>query len=268
MKEIPREESRKIMLDILIDIADFCDKNSVTYYLSSGTLIGAIRHQGFIPWDDDIDIEMPRPDYEKFIELYRENGKYAICAPLEKNSIYFYAKVYDKQTIKYERGIDYTRFQPLGVDVDVFPIDGQPDENHFEDFVRQTEMRVKLFKMFSLAISTSQASVSFKGKALKMICRVISKNLFCRLYIKSASRYSFDDSSMVGFISPYSKYSNRHRKEVFLDKVKVVFEGLEFYAPIGYDEYLRNIYGDYMQLPPVEQQQTHHTNNIYWRDKE
>jgi lipopolysaccharide cholinephosphotransferase len=70
---------------------------------------------------------------------------------------------------------------------------------------------------------------------------------------------------MVGFISPYSKYKNRHRKSIFTERIKVQFEDGEFWAPKGYDEYLRNIYGDYMQLPPKEQQKTHHANNVYWK---
>ena len=75
MRTITAEELRKIMLDILKDVASFCDANGITYFLSCGTLIGAVRHHGFIPWDDDIDIDMPRPDYERFIKLYSEKGR-------------------------------------------------------------------------------------------------------------------------------------------------------------------------------------------------
>ena len=253
------------MLDILKDVADFCDENNIRYYLSSGTLIGAIRHKGFIPWDDDVDIDIPRPDYDRFIDLYQKKGKYSICTPLDKNSIYFYVKVYDNRTLKYESGINYSKYKPLGVDIDVFPIDGQPDEKHFETFKMQTNFRNKIFSYFVSANS------DLKGKNIKsmlkiFVCRIVGKNYFCKLYINSAMQYSFENSSLVGFISPYSRYSNRHRKEVYQDRVKVQFEDGLFWAPIGYDEYLRNIYGNYMQLPPIEQQQTHHTNNIFWKD--
>ena len=265
-KEISREESKRIMLDILKDISRFCD-NNIRYYLAAGTLIGAIRHKGFIPWDDDIDIEIPRPDYNRFIELYSKEGKYSVCAPLDKNSIYVYAKVYDNCTIKYELGIDYSEKQPLGVDIDIFPIDGQPDEKHYKSFVRQTNMRRIIFRMFYYSIMKSKQEMAFKSKFIVAICKFISKNIFCRLYIKSATRYSFEYSSMAGFITPYEGYDirHRHRKDVYRDRVKVEFENGEYWAPIGYDEYLRDVYGDYMKLPPVEQQQTHHTNKIYWK---
>ena len=268
LKNISREESKKIMMDILKDISNFCDENSIRYYLAAGTLIGAIRHKGFIPWDDDIDIEIPRADYNRFIKLYREKGKYTICIPFEKNSIYLYAKVYDNKTVKYESGIDYTHFEPLGVDIDIFPIDGQPDEKHYNSFVRDVKIRRFLHLMFYNSISSLKNKISFKSRILRVICHIISKNVFCYLYLKSATKYSFENSTIAGFITPYKGYDlkHRHRKEVYQDRVKVQFEDGLFWAPIGYDEYLRDVYGNYMQLPPIEQQQTHHTNNVFWKD--
>ena len=264
MREITASESRKIMINILKDVTEFCDKHSITYFLSSGTLIGAIRHKGFIPWDDDIDIDMPRPDYEKFIQLYKKDGKYEICEPSDKNSFYFYVKVYDNSTIKIEKGIDYKRFYPLGIDVDVFPIDGQPAGTEFELFKKQTDRRKKYFEYFSCCICDT------KNKKLKSLlkifaCRLLGKNYFRNRYNNSAKQYDYNSSTMVGFNSPYSKYSNRHRKEVYQERVKVQFEDGQYWAPAGYDEYLSNIYGDYMKLPPIEQQKTHHINNIFWK---
>ena len=74
MKELTIEEHKKLALDILIDVADFCEKNGIRYFLAYGTLIGAIRHKGYIPWDDDIDIMIPRPDYDKFLKLYSDKS--------------------------------------------------------------------------------------------------------------------------------------------------------------------------------------------------
>lgn len=266
MKEVSREESKRIMLDLLKDIALVCDNNNIRYYLAAGTLIGAIRHQGFIPWDDDIDIEISRPDYDRFIGLYRKKGKFSICAPFEKDSIYLYAKVYDDRTLVYEDGVDYSRFNPLGISIDIFPIDGQPGKEHNDDFLRQVKVRRIISFLFGYSISSLKIG-SLKGKLLKIICRIFSKNFFSYLYIKSVTRYSFTDSPMAGFVAPYRGYDvkHRHNRDVYRDRVKVKFEDDEFWAPIGYDEYLRDVYGDYMQLPPIEQQQTHHYYKAFWK---
>lgn len=264
MKEITIEESKAIMLNILKDVASFCDDNALTYYLTGGTLIGAIRHKGFIPWDDDIDIAMPRPDYERFIGLYKQSGKYAICAPSDPNSWYVWTKVYDASTVKYEGSIDYNRFKPLGVDIDVFPLDGQPDANHFKDFEKDTKKRVRLYSWLHFARAPFNR-LSFKGKIVGLICRSIGKDYFIKRYINSSKQLDFYHSEMVGFMTPYSKTKHHHRKEIFEDKVKVPFEDAEFWAPIGYDEYLRNLYGDYMKLPPEDKQKTHHRNNVFWK---
>ena len=264
MKEITLEQSKEIMLDILKDVATFCDDNALTYYLTGGTLIGAIRHKGFIPWDDDIDIAMPRPDYEQFIELYKKKGHFAICAPFDSNSWYVWTKVYDDRTVKYEGGVDYDRFEPLGIDIDVFPLDGQPDDNQFKEFEKDTNKRIKLHSCLHFAIAPYKC-LSLKGKIAGLFCRVIGKDYFIKQYIISSKQRDFYNSEMVGFMTPYSKTKHHHRKEIFAGKVKVRFEDTEFWAPIGYDEYLTNLYGDYMKLPPVEKQTTHHRNNVFWK---
>lgn len=265
MKEVTREQSRQIMLSMLKDITEFCDKYNITYFLSAGTLIGAIRHKGFIPWDDDIDIEIPRPDYNRFIDLYSKLGKYEICTPQENNSIYVYAKVYDATTIKFEGGVDYSRFTPLGIDIDIFPIDGQPED--ICKFKKEVSIRRRIFSYFHSCICpTENKKITSLAKIL--VCRIFGKNFFSSLFVKSASRYNYETSKKAGFVAPYTGYDlkHRHRKEVYEDKVKVPFEDGEYWVPKGYDEYLRDVYGDYMKLPPTEQQQTHHTNNIFWKE--
>ena len=265
MREVSATESRKIMLDILKDVAAFCDANNIVYFLSSGTLIGAIRHKGFIPWDDDIDIEMPRPDYERFIELYSQKGNYKILSPKDKKSFFFYAKVYDNQTVKKENVINHKDYKPIGIDIDVFPIDGQPDENHFEQFKKDTDHRVKLFSLYLLSVKPITKE-SFKLFILSILSHIFGPHYFLKKYMKSALKYDYDKASMVGFISPYSKYKNRHKKAVFEKSVKVPFEDAEFCAPIGYDEYLTNIYGDYMTPPPVDKRASTHDAEYYWKD--
>lgn len=262
MKKITEEENKRIMLNILKDVAEFCDKENLAYYLTGGTLIGAIRHKGFIPWDDDIDIAMPRPDYNKFISLYQEKGKYSLSTPADKGCFCVWAKVYDSKTLKFEDTVDYSRFKPLGVDIDIFPIDGQPAQ--YEEFKKDTDRRMHFFSWLTLA-RLQYKGQSFKRRLKIFISRCIGVNFFKRKYVESAEKLNFYNSEMVGVMDPFSKTKHHHRKEIFAERVKVSFEDGMFWAPAGYDEYLTNIFGDYMKLPPVEKQVTHHRSNLFWK---
>lgn len=266
MKDISPANAKEIMLDILEDIASFCDNKSLTYFLAYGTLIGAIRHKGFIPWDDDIDIIMPREDYNRFIKTYQTTGKYKLLIPEDKQSFYVWTKAYDSTTIKYEKGVDYTIFSPIGIDIDIFPLDGLPSDKNMLRYKLETNYRNFIFRLLKNAI-TSLSIRTYKGRLLAIFCRAIGIQRLKNAYIRSASRYAYQDSSIVGFCDPYAwrKYGDRHPKHIFTDKIKVLFEGKLFWAPVGYDEYLSNIYGNYMQLPEQQHQITHHKNQLFWK---
>ena len=264
MKEVPFDIARQKMLDILVDVSSFCDEHNLVYFLGYGTLIGAIRHKGFIPWDDDIDIEMPRPDYERFLTLYRASGKYSLIRPEDKGCCFLWSKIYDDETIKVEKGIDYSICPHLGIDIDIFPLDGQPDSNHFEEFKVATNKRIQLYKKIS-SCYRPYSGLPLLNKMYTFIWRIYGADRLKKQYLISAQQFDYSNSSMVGFNSPLSKYKNRHRKETYRLRTKVLFENHLFWAPIGYDEILSDIYGDYMQLPPEEKQITHHKNNVYWK---
>lgn len=266
LKRVSGAEQKQIMLSILNDISKFCDDNGLIYYLAYGTLLGAIRHKGFIPWDDDVDIMMPRSDYEKFVTLYREKGNYSINYPLDSGSYVEWVKVYDKRTVKIEQGIDYSICSLIGLDVDIFPIDGQPDKDDYLLFKKDTDYRLKQHNAL-LRIVCLSANKPIRSKLLALLFRLVGGRFFIKRYIASASKYSYEGASYVGFADPYSwkLYSDRHRKVVFENRIKVEFENGEYWAPVGYDEFLRNIYGDYMKLPPIEERNSHHVNMVYWK---
>ncbi len=271
MKEISVPESKEIMLNVLGDVADFCDKHNIVYYLAYGTLIGAIRHKGFIPWDDDIDIMMPRPDYERFVELYHKKGNLGISSPLvDKECVFIYTKVYDPRTVKYEEGINYDMFSPIGIDIDVFPLDGMPSDSESARYKKDACRNSVMCNLLERAISRPSKPGTIKGKIstalVNPVCRLLGKEFFMKRILRFAKKYSWDDSSLVHVVFPNEDSMNeRYDKSLFLEREIVVFEGHEFWAPAGFDSILRMYYGDYMQLPPEEKRVTHHGNKIYWK---
>lgn len=271
MKVLQFEEAKKIELEILKEFSDFCDENKLTYFLAYGTLIGAIRHKGFIPWDDDIDIWMPREDYNKFKELFNSQkvgGYYKAILPSDKVSRHTFVKVVDDRTVKLEKGVSY-KSGTLGIDIDIFPLDGQPDDDTVYD--AWYNKLFNLYKCHYYLITKFPSAMSSKIKLLlrRIIVRImyLTKSNILRKADKLHQKYQYENSNFVGAIeSCYNFKSNRYKKEWFSEAVLVDFEEYKFKAPIGYHEILTKMYGDYMKLPPLEKRVTHHTNNTFWKD--
>lgn len=259
LKKLDSNQIKRISLDILIDVASFCEQNNIKYYLACGTLLGAIRHQGFIPWDDDVDIMMPRPDYNKFLSEYISD-RYVLLSPSEGR--YYYAKVYDNKTIKYERGYDYKKYKPIGVDIDIFPLDGIVND---EEVVNKLHKRSKFLE---LLLRLSNQPIFYRKNPLKAINRIIpriigSKNLV-KMIENNAQTYNYDDSEyVVRMRNTPNGFTGALKKDVYDPAIKKSFEGHEFYVPNNYDAWLRRFFGDYMSLPPEEKRKSHHQNDVY-----
>ena len=271
MKLIDFEETKKVELGILKEFADFCEENNLSYFLAYGTLIGAIRHKGFIPWDDDVDVWMPRPDYDKLKELFnsqRKNSNYIVVSPHEKVSRHSIVKIIDKRTEKSEKGVDY-KYGVLGVDIDVFPLDGQPEDDCvYEAWYNKLQ---KIYRRHFVLIS--QAPTAFIPKMKYMVklaiiraIHITKKNILKKAE-KNHKKYSYNDSKYVGAVESWSNSrSNRYNKDWFSEAVLVDFEGYKFKAPIGYHEILSKMYGDYMKIPTAEKRVSHHTSKAYWKE--
>lgn len=260
MKLISLDELKIIQLDLLQKTADFCEKNGLRYFLCGGTLIGAIRHKGYIPWDDDIDIAMPRPDYEMFVKTFNNPENYYQVASLETDTNYSYsfAKVFDNRTVLKE--LHY--LGDIGVYIDIFPADGVKEVSQIR--------KIMLLHKF---LNTKRANY-YKRSVLKMIINTFGKLLLLPFSAhqiaiwmdNEARRYAFGSLPMAGVIVNPLGLGEMIDKSVFDSDIYQEFEGRKYRIPIGYDKWLRSIYGDYMQLPPVEHRVTHHTFEAWWKD--
>ena len=254
MKKLSTDEIKKIALDILIDVDRFCIENNITYFLACGTLLGAIKYKGFIPWDDDIDIMMPRPDYERFIESYKSD-KYKVLSPSE--GMYFYGKVYDTNTEVIENGNDYKKYSPIGIDIDVFPLDGIVND---EKIIKR---KVKKSAFLETLLRLSNQPIFYRKNKLKAINRIIpriigSKNIV-KLIENNAKEYKYVDSD---YVIRYKDTPNGNSCAIEKDVFKIIrkeFEGYMFNVPEGYNIWLSKFYRkDYLTyVPDVNQRRTH-----------
>lgn len=262
MREIGKEELKRIQIEILDNVAAFCQRHNLRYYLAYGTLLGAVRHKGYIPWDDDIDIHMPRPDYEKFLELYNsDNSKNrAVSHEIDNNYRVAFAKVYRKGTLVKEFHFKQDIF---GVYIDIFPLDGLKDEKQAQQC---GEIRRFMHVKNSIFTNSMTAMRKMRLALTKAILSPISLRSLQKKIKSIATQCSYDNCGRV-----YSSHSRLAAREIFprtiFDSYKMVpFEGKEYRAPIDCDCYLKALYGKYMELPPKEKQISTHNSQAYYID--
>ena len=270
-RELTKKEMRETQLNMLRALATFCDEHGLQYFLSSGTLLGAIRHQGFIPWDDDIDINMPRPDCEKLMSLTGGRlEEYWIVGP----DIDGYCsccesyRIYDPRAV-IENWAGGSAKEPSYIPVfaDLFPIEGLPTENrkticHYAKVVFARKMqRVSSLKH----MEGSNAAAHLFHAAAWIPAKLVGYTNWSRLVQKIATKYAFDDCEYVGVMTtPFQTTAERVRKEDYLKAIPVQFEGETYRGPGNYDTYLTQLYGDYMTPPPVEKRRSGHVFHMYW----
>jgi len=268
MKELTLQELKDIEFEILKMFDAFCKENNIKYFLAYGTLLGAVRYKKFIPWDDDVDLLIPREDYDRMIKLFKDTERYHLFAFEKDDNYHFpFAKLCDMSTRKDEFG--YASKIELGVDIDIFPLDAWDDDlekARKEAIYIQRNMNFLSWARLKKPDSKSYIKRFVKGIVM-IFCRILGCKFFMKRILKATVKPEQEGNNYVGGKS-WCVYGTKGiiPAEAFADSVDIEFEGQMFPAPIGYDTYLTCLYGDYLPEPPKEKQKTHHGFKAYRLD--
>ena len=240
-----------VSYSLLEEIDQYCKDNHILYFLSGGSCLGAIRHKGFIPWDDDIDIMLPRPDYEKFLIGFAGlNPKRYMVGSLYTDPEWKRpaSRIWDMRTV-----LTQTKYneRQMGVFIDVFPIDGLPANGivrwiHYRkvrvlNFIRNCCIREGFYEEEKHVFLKKAFGSVFYGSDARKVAEKLDQ---------AVKKYDFYKSKYVGAILAIHYWDRETIERKYMDReVRMPFENGEFPVPIGYEQYLRNLYGDYMKIP-------------------
>ena len=264
-REIKIEELKEIQLEILKNIHKFCITYSIRYSLACGTLLGCVRHGGYIPWDDDIDIYVPREDYDRLVRIFPQvfMDRYKLVS-LERDENWDrpYAKAFDVRTILFESGTT----DPLSVNIDIFPVDEVPENNLKWNIYNSIRIFINNVYQLKFVNYSSERSFikNFAAALVKYVTCPLSKrklaqliDRYSRLYNKKG--YSRYFENILGLLQ-----KKPFNKSLFDDLILLKFEDQKFYCFRDFDSYLTSGYGDWRTLPPINKQVSHHSFRAYY----
>ena len=270
MKELTLREIQLSSLEILKTFADICEEKGFKYFLIYGTLLGAVRHKGFIPWDDDLDVLMPRPDYNKFIEYCKEHKEQ--LKPLElmhystnKKYIYPVARLSDSRYVAdYFNSKDYG----LGTFIDIYPFDGCGND---QNDIKKTHKKMERLRYITYCAGlksfekSARGGVFFTAAKLLTFCfaQLIGPNRLSEILDKRAQKIDFYQASYVVCAAWEDCQRYAFNKAILENTMYMDFENEKFRVPRDYDVLLAKWYGNYMELPPENERVGHHYYKIY-----
>ena len=260
-------EAQKVQLEILLEFDRICKKHEIVYQLFAGTLIGAIRHKGFIPWDDDVDVCMLRSDYDKFLSVAQVELGDTYFLQNYKTDVAFqsqYSKIRKNNTLYVEKLVQDVDMHH-GIFIDVFPYDDVKPNHIIGKVQRVLIHRLKIINYCRvMRVNESEPNRISRNvkKATYYLLKIVPKKRMDRFITKLATMSNGDGAIEVADLSistsplMYKKFKTK--KEVFRNSINCSFEGHLFPIPREYDDVLKSNYGDYLSLPPLEEQEPHH----------
>lgn len=263
MRPLTPQEIRQVQLEVLQEFHDFCMAHDLKYSLCAGTLLGAIRHKGYIPWDDDIDVMMPRRDYHRLLDMY-SSGKYTLYH-YTKQAKYMisYAKLCDNRTYVVEGDVYECGY---GVDIDIFPLDYFPDS--IEDSLKWSNYLGHLKDIRDVKNIKLSGKRKFGRNCLLAFYRLLALPIPMKWIVKKvdmvAQKYAEKSDGYLGNMTNGYRMKERNPRAKALINVK--FEGRFFKAIDNYDVYLKGLFDDYMSLPPEDKRISTHVFNAFWKE--
>lgn len=255
------EHLQSVILSITKDIEELCKSNSIEYYLSGGSCIGAIRHKGFIPWDDDLDIMMTRENYVKFLKVCREQldrSKYYVQEG-KKDWPLDFSKIRLKGTYLHEPEDEYATKEMHGIYVDVFALDNVPDSNLL---ARIQYFLAKYYLCYQLG-QRHYKNASLKKKLMIMLSAPMKIGALRKWVVNFIESFNQKETKRLALFCANTRFNTAiASRDIYGKPQYVEFEDTQLPIPENYHEYLTQAYGDYMQLPPIEDRQGPHLISI------
>ena len=270
-REIDLKTMQQIELELLQAFDKLCKKYGLRYYMDGGTLLGAMCYEGFIPWDDDVDLKMPRPDYERFLRLAEELPSHIkVEAPSKERCLHLFLKLVDDRTVLLEHAGD--RINESGVYIDILPMDGHPAEGpayekHLRTLARYNNLYHAALEGFSGMLRSASRTQRVKGAVYR---RIYTPWRLYRLLNRTAERYGYDDCRRVGLLIEGDPIRERFEKSWLEPPIELEFEGCRFPAPPGYRRHLEIFYGDHVTKPEcyhnLPQYPGTHEFEAFWKE--
>lgn len=265
-------ELQKIEAKILKMFVDFCNEHSLRVYIIGGTLIGAVRHKGFIPWDDDIDVSMPRPDYDKLVELQKQGIYISDHCYLQSDETDDSFNGYIPQVVYRESRMlsgQYRKKEELKIGLSVFVYEGTPKSElmrkiYFKEMYMLRSMHALCRADFA-HVNTKAAKLM--GPILQPFFRYKDTKKYRDKILSASKKYPYERSEFVAPTADANGDKEIVSRKAYDEPVELEFEGFKCYAASNYIEHLTKYYGDYMQLPPEEERKPKHSFDMWIDEK-